>query len=196
MQQEHLQQILSYYVEDAKNHLNTIEQHLLNLQSTIREPAKVNELFNAARCGIVGGASLLPISRLHVSSIHQAGFCLVDCFNVFQQEGSVKVDQKLEDLLMQVLYALKNLIEPLRESSSLTDERIAQVMSEIESIRNALMVHLNGLVRQSRSASHPEIAIASDLTHDVPTLEDLESLIDELLLDESSGKSVPNLERE
>jgi len=183
---------MGYYIEDAQNHLNLIEQHLLNLQSTIADPERVSELFRAARCGIVGGASLLPISNAQISSIHQTGFCLADCFNIFQQEGSLKVDQKLEDLLMQVFDKLKRLIEQLEEPSGLSDDRATQVMSEIEPTRKALMAHLNWLVQQSHSANKPEVAIAFDSADDMTSLEDLESLIDDLSLDGTSANSVRN----
>jgi chemosensory pili system protein ChpA (sensor histidine kinase/response regulator) len=187
MQPEHLQQIMGYYIEDAKEHLQVIEQHLLNLPSTIEDPERVSELLSAARCGIVGGANILPISSIHMSSIHQAGFCLVDCCNVFQQVDSLKVDQKLEDLLMQVFYTLKQLIEPLKKPSGLTDEKVAQVMSEVESVRRALMAHLNVLVNQSHRANYAQSTLASDSPDDIPCLEDLESLIDNLSQESSIG---------
>lgn len=204
MQPEHLQQIMGYYIEDAQNHLKVIEQHLLNLQSTIEDPESVSDLFLAVRCGIVGGTNMLPISNLHINNIHKTSFCLVDCFKILQQQGCVKVDQQLEDLLKQVFYTLKGLIEQLREPSGLTDDQAKQVMSEIEAIREALMAHLNGLVMRSHNGNHSEIAIAErcgesvaslkesaqsapDSTDDIPCLEDLESLIDELSLDSSSS---------
>lgn len=190
MQSEHLTQIMSYYMEDAKNHLAVIEQYLLNLQSTIEDPESVNDLFRAVRCGIIGGTNMLPISNLHISSIHKTGFCLVDCFKVFQQQGSVKVDQKLQDLLMQVFYDLKALIDPLKEPSCLTNEKTQQVLSEVELTRKALMEHLNWIVQRSRHMNHyTEIAIAQDSTStdDLFSLEDLESVIDELSLDSASA---------
>ena len=189
MQSEHLQQIMDYYIEDAQNHLKVIEQYLLNLQSTIEDPESVNDLFLAVRCGIIGGTNLLPISSNHINSIHQTGFCLVDCFKVFQREGSLKVDQKLQDLLIQVFYALKALIEQLREPSSLTHENTEKVMFEVKLTRKALMEHLNGLVRGSalsssaslsRNSNASEIAIVPDASDNIPSLEDLESVIDEL----------------
>lgn len=194
MQSEHLQQIMSYYIEDAKNHLTVIEKYLLNLQTTIEDPESVNDLFRAVRCGIIGGTNMLPISHLHISSIHKTGFCLVDCFKVFQQEGSIKVDQKLEDLLMQVFYALKVLIDPLKEPSCLTNEKTQRVMSELEITRKALMEHLNWIVQRSRNMNHyTEIAIAEDstLTDEVFSLDDLESVIDELSLDSASAHLTP-----
>ena len=196
MQPEHLQQIMGYYLEDAKAHLQVIEQHLLNLQSTIEDPEMVSDLLGAARCGIVGGANMLPISRLHISSIHKTGFCLVDCFKVFQREGSLKVDQKLKDLLMELFYALKALIEPLREPSGLTDEQVAQIMSGIESVREALMAHLNVLVKRSHSASYSREVLMSDSEDDLPSLEDLETLIDNLSLDIFSANSLPGSQQD
>jgi chemosensory pili system protein ChpA (sensor histidine kinase/response regulator) len=169
MQSEHLQQIMDYYIEDAQNHLAIIEQHLLKLQSTIEDPEIVSELFRAARCGIVGGANLLPISSFYINSIHKTGFCLVDCLKVIQQQGSIKIDQKLKDLLMQVFYRLKSLIEQLRQPSNLKDDQAKQVISEIEPIRAALMAHLHGLSHQSRGANRREVgkrsaANVSDVT--------------------------------
>jgi len=42
------QRILGYFIEEAKDHLNTIEQGLLNLQNTLEDPEIVNEVFRAA----------------------------------------------------------------------------------------------------------------------------------------------------
>ena len=39
---EQQQRIMQYFIEEAKDHLNTIEQGLLNLQSTIEDPEQVN----------------------------------------------------------------------------------------------------------------------------------------------------------
>lgn len=213
MQSEHLQQIMDYYIEDAQNHLAIIEQHLLKLQSTIEDPEIVSELFRAARCGIVGGANLLPISSFYINSIHKTGFCLVDCLKVIQQQGSIKIDQKLKDLLMQVFYRLKSLIEQLRQPSNLKDDQAKQVISEIEPIRAALMAHLHGLSHQSGGMNRQELAlmkccnvsdvtlqesahIASELEEDIPSLEELESLFDELFLDSSCANVAPSSQDE
>ena len=42
---EQQQRIMGYFIEEAKDHLNTIEQGLLNLQTTIEDPELVNEVF-------------------------------------------------------------------------------------------------------------------------------------------------------
>ncbi|HEY9606788.1 MAG TPA: hypothetical protein V6C85_34585 [Allocoleopsis sp.] len=186
MKPEHLQQILGYYLEDAQNHLIVIEQHLLNLQGTIKNPKVVGELFLAARCSIVGGASLLPISSTYITSIHQTGFCIADCFHVLQQERAIEVDSKLEGLLLQVFHTLKELIEQLKEPAGLTDDKATEAIAQLEPTRKALMVHLNWLVQRSHAKNHPESAIALDSTEGVPSLEDLESVIDKLSMDNAS----------
>lgn len=185
MQPEQLQQIMNYYLEDANNHLKTIEQYLLNLQRTIEDPEMVSDLLRAVRCGIVGGANLLPISNTHINSIHKTGLYLVDCFKIFQKEGSLKVDQKLQDLLMQLFYTLKSLIEPLGESSGLPDDETEQVLSEVEQIRKAIIEHFQWLVMRSRSANSSDVPIAPNPEEedDVSSLDDLELVIDELSLD-------------
>jgi len=45
MSQEPDQCILGYFIEEGKDHLNTIEQGLLNLQNTLEDPEIVNEVF-------------------------------------------------------------------------------------------------------------------------------------------------------
>ena len=138
---------------------------------------------------------MLPISSTYISSIHSTGFCLVDCCKVLQQQGSVKVDQKLENLLMQVFYTLKELIEQLREPSGFKDDRAEQVMSQVELTRKALMAHLNWLVQQAHSTNSLEVAIAPN-EDEVYSLEDLESLIDNLSLDRNSVNSTPTEEQD
>ncbi|MBC7516036.1 MAG: Hpt domain-containing protein, partial [Alkalinema sp. FL-bin-369] len=54
MQPEQQQRIMGYFIEEAKDHLNTIEQGLLNLQGTLDDSEMVNEVFRAAH-SVKGG---------------------------------------------------------------------------------------------------------------------------------------------
>jgi chemosensory pili system protein ChpA (sensor histidine kinase/response regulator) len=67
MQPEQQQRIMGYFIEEAKDHLNTIEQGVLNLQSTIEDQEMVNELFRAAH-SVKGGAAMLGLKQ-HPASI-------------------------------------------------------------------------------------------------------------------------------
>jgi len=186
MQPEQLQQIKGYYLEAAEAHLRLIEQHLLHLRSTLKDPDQVNALYHATRCGIVGGANLLPISQLHTQGIHQIGLCLVDCVYLIQQQGSLKVDQTLQALLMQVFYSLKKLIRAMNAPSNLTDDQVRHITSTTESMKEQLKDHLKGLSRHPSSA-HRE-AVSTEET-EILSLDDLQSLIDELLEDRSINHS-------
>ncbi len=44
---EQQQRILGYFIEEARDHLNTIEQGLLNLESTLNDPEMISEVFRA-----------------------------------------------------------------------------------------------------------------------------------------------------
>ena len=81
---------------------------------------------------------------------------------------------------MQVFYALKKLIEAMNEPSSLTDEQVMKTMSTTESMREQLKNHLKGLSRHPLSANR-DVASAQEM--ETPSLDDLQSLIDELLQD-------------
>ncbi|MBW4498378.1 MAG: response regulator [Scytonema hyalinum WJT4-NPBG1] len=135
------QRILGYFIEEAKDHLNTIEQGLLNLQSTLDDPEMINEVFRAAH-SIKGGAAMLGLS-----SIQHTGHRLEDCFKVLKNHP-VKVDQKLESLFLGVCDTLKALLEHLQQPFGLTEETASTLMSETEPVFKRLHEHLEFLVHQ------------------------------------------------
>ncbi|KAB8319914.1 response regulator [Tolypothrix campylonemoides VB511288] len=135
------QRILGYFIEEAKDHLNTIEQGLLNLQSTLDDPEMMNEVFRAAH-SIKGGAAMLGLS-----SIQHTAHRLEDCFKVLKNHP-VKVDQKLESLFLGVCDTLKALLEHLQQPFGLTEETANTLMSETEPVFKWLHEHLEFLVDQ------------------------------------------------
>lgn len=48
MNEEAQKRILNYFIEEARDHLATIEQGLLSLRDTVGDPEQINELFRAA----------------------------------------------------------------------------------------------------------------------------------------------------
>ncbi len=90
-QQKHM---LGYFIEEAKDHLNTIEQGLLNLQDTLTDPGMVDKIFRAAH-SLQAGAAMLEIN-----SIQQIAHHLQDYFNVLKECPTIQVDQKLESLFL------------------------------------------------------------------------------------------------
>jgi chemotaxis protein histidine kinase CheA/ActR/RegA family two-component response regulator len=138
---EQQQRIMGYFIEEAKDHLNTIEQGLLNLQATIEDPELVNEVFRAAH-SVKGGAAMLGLT-----SIQQTSHRLEDSFKVLK-ECSVKVDQQLESLFLRIFDTLQALLEQLSGPFGLTEELGEQMVRELEPVFEELNGHLGGLVGQ------------------------------------------------
>ncbi|OKH34841.1 hypothetical protein NIES2101_38395 [Calothrix sp. HK-06] len=136
---EQQQRILGYFIEEARDHLNTIEQGLLNLQETLNDPEMINEVFRAAH-SIKGGAAMLSLN-----SIQRTAHRLEDCFKVLK-ENPIIVDQKLESLFLGVSDTLKALLEHLSGPFGLSEEAAANLMSEAEPVFGWLNEHLESLL--------------------------------------------------
>ncbi len=146
MQPEQQQRIMGYFIEEAKDHLNTIEQGLLSLQSTIEDTEMMNEVFRAAH-SVKGGAGMLGIN-----SIHRTAHRLEDCLKVLQ-ESPVKVDSNLESLFLQVFDTLEALVEQLQSPFGLSDEIASGMMSDAAPVFEQLNTHIEQLVRSSANAA-------------------------------------------
>ena len=159
MQSEQQQRIMEYFIEEAKDHLNTIEQGLLSLQSTLEDREVLNEVFRAAH-SVKGGAAMLGLN-----SIQHTAHRLEDCFKVLQ-ELPVKADSQLESLFLRVFDTLQALVEQLQSPFGLTEEATSEIMSEAEPVFEELNTHLETLVQQAERASvatveAPKVALAN-----------------------------------
>ena len=107
------QQIIHYFIEEAQEHLETVEQGLLDLAEVISDAERVNEMFRAAH-SIKGGAAMLGFESIQGTAHH-----LEDCFKILR-DHPVPIDQKLETLFLQGYDALKALVEELANSPTLS----------------------------------------------------------------------------
>lgn len=153
MQPEQQQRILGYFIEEAREHLNTIEQGLLKLQDTLNDPEMINEVFRAAH-SIKGGAAMLGLN-----SIQQTSHRLEDCFKVLK-EHPIQVDQKLESLFLGVSDTLKALLDHVGSPFGLSEETANTLMLETEPFLEGLNQHLELLVEQSGASTTPVTATA------------------------------------
>lgn len=147
MMPEQESRLLGYFIEEAKDHLNTIEQGLLNLPDTLKDSEMVNEIFRAAH-SLKGGAAMLGLN-----SIQQTAHHLEDYFKVLQECQNLRVDQKLESLLLRVFDTLQELIEHL-EHKSLNLDVANRLMLEVEPVFVAINQHLGWLVAQAEGNRH------------------------------------------
>ncbi|NDJ16524.1 Hpt domain-containing protein [Myxacorys almedinensis] len=139
MQSVKQQQILGYFLEEAKEHLDTIEQGLVDLRSTMADSERVNELFRAAH-SIKGGAAMLGFDSIQKTAHH-----FEDCFKVLK-EHSVKVDQRVEDLFLTGFDTLKALIVELQSPFGLREETAQQAVLAAEPTFNELQTYLQLLI--------------------------------------------------
>jgi chemotaxis protein histidine kinase CheA/ActR/RegA family two-component response regulator len=175
---EQQQRILGYFIEEARDHLNTIEQGLLNLEGTLNDPEMISEVFRAAH-SIKGGAAMLGLT-----SIQHTSHRLEDCFKVLK-DNPVQIDQKLESLFLGVSDTLKSLLEHLSGPYGLSEDAANTLMSETEPVFKWLYQHLELLVEQAKSGG----ASSSDTTELPTTSVDNVSTLTEIFL----RRDIPNL---
>lgn len=165
MQSEQQQRIMGYFIEEAKDHLNTIEQGLLNLQSTIADSEMMNEVFRAAH-SIKGGAAMLGLN-----SIQRVSHRLEDFFKLLK-ESPVQIDQRLETQFLRVFDALQELVGQLQGPFGLTDESSKATLEAVEPVFEELEQQLKSLVVATPGVGAAPLVDEHDLrcflTQDVP----------------------------
>ncbi len=161
MQPDDQQRIMGYFIEEAKEHLDTIEQGLLHLQNTIDDTETMNGLFRAAH-SVKGGAAMLG---LH--SIQKISHRLEDYFKQLK-ENPIQVDQQLESLFLGGFDGLHKLLDFIQEPFGLTKEKEALVMQEAEPIFEALEAHLNSLIASGAPAGTATVAMERAFSTEVP----------------------------
>ena len=140
MDQDKQKQITGYFIEEAKEHLQTIESGLLNLQTLMSDTEAVNEIFRAAH-SIKGGAAMLGFSSIqHVSHNFE------DYFKIMRENSTLKVDQHLQTLFLQAFDKLQELVELLQSPYGLTKDAVDVIMSGSDQIFANLKSHLQNLI--------------------------------------------------
>jgi chemotaxis protein histidine kinase CheA len=140
MDQDKQKQITGYFIEEAKEHLQTIESGLLNLQSLMGNSESVNEIFRAAH-SIKGGAAMLGFS-----SIQHVAHNFEDYFKVIRENTNFQVDQDLQTLFLQAFDKLQELVEHLQSPYGLTKDAVDNVMAGSDQIFANLKNHLQNLI--------------------------------------------------
>ncbi|MEN9240704.1 MAG: response regulator [Thermostichus sp. DG02_3_bins_51] len=172
MNEEAQKRILSYFIEEARDHLTTIEQGLLNLRDNMNDPELINELFRAAH-SIKGGSAMLGLT-----SIQRTAHRMEDFFNVFRSNpGRVPVDQHLETLLLRAFDGLSLLLDEMQSPRGLTEEVSRTTLAELEPVFQETERHIQNLLGEgsvSTSTPAPKVAAArtaqQDMAEVVPQL--------------------------
>ncbi|WP_421657557.1 Hpt domain-containing protein [Leptothermofonsia sp. ETS-13] len=158
MQATKQQQILGYFIEEAKEHLDTIEQGLVNLKATMADSEQLNELFRAAH-SVKGGAAMLGFNSIQRVSHH-----LEDCFKQLK-EHPVEIDQHLENLFLKGFDTLKDLVEELQSPYGLRAEDAEQAVQTAEPLFAELQNYLNKRMKGAGTptAAQPSVKTGAEL---------------------------------
>ena len=153
------QRILGYFIEEAKEHLDTLEKGILELSSITEDTERINELFRAAH-SLKGGAAMLGYN-----GIQKTAHRLEDSFKIFR-EHEVPVDQRLENLFLQAFDVLQHLIRQLESPQGLTEEDSTAIMEEANPAFTQLQDYLAQLIGEeaAKSIEEPELQVPNPVT--------------------------------
>ncbi|MGF1490544.1 MAG: Hpt domain-containing protein [Prochloraceae cyanobacterium] len=158
------QRLLGYFIEEAKEHLDTLEKGILELSAVMQDTERVNELFRAAH-SIKGGAAMLGYN-----SIQKVAHRLEDAFKILK-ENSIEVDQRLESLFLKAYDVLQDLVERLESAMELPESEVAGIMEDAEphfaELQAYLQESLDGGGSKPAAAAAQSVSTPIDITEKV-----------------------------
>jgi chemotaxis protein histidine kinase CheA len=147
------QRILGYFIEEAKEHLQTLEQGILQLATSVQDTETVNEMFRAAH-SVKGGAAMLGYT-----SIQKTAHRLEDSFKILK-DNPVDVDRKLETLFLNGYDHLQDLIDRLENSADFSDGDAVEILQQAESN----FAVLDGYLQQLLSGGSGQVDVPQQIT--------------------------------
>ena len=147
------QRILGYFIEEAKEHLQTLEQGILQLATSVQDTETVNEMFRAAH-SVKGGAAMLGYT-----SIQKTAHRLEDSFKILK-DNPVDVDRKLETLFLNGYDHLQDLIDRLENSADFSDGDAVEILQQAESN----FAVLDGYLQQLLSGGSGQVDVSQQIT--------------------------------
>ncbi|WP_017304942.1 hybrid sensor histidine kinase/response regulator [Spirulina subsalsa] len=148
MDAEQRQKITGYFVLEAKEHLEVIEQSLQDLQSTVDDPEMIQEVYRGAH-SIKGGAAMLDLESIRLTANR-----LEDYFK-FLKNNPRPVDEGLTHLLSPIYQGLCRMIDQVEKTITLPEEFAAPVMAEIEPLFAQVTQYLESSPQTSPRGSSP-----------------------------------------
>ncbi len=140
--------ILGYFLEEAVEHLNTIEQGLLNLPETVKQPTMIRELFRAAH-SIKGSAAMLGLA-----DVQKVGNQFEANFKLLKEQPQIVVDKQLQSLFLESFRFLRAGIEEVRVSK----DPYRQDPNTPDPIGDPVFEELKSYLQQLLSTTEPTVA--------------------------------------
>ncbi|MEG4281528.1 Hpt domain-containing protein [Microcoleus sp. A006_D1] len=136
---EQLQRIIGYFLEEAAEHIQIIEQGLQGLQNTVQAPQRIHQLIRASH-SIKGGAAMLGFS-----SIQRIAHRLEDYLKLLR-ECPIAIDNRLQSLLTAVFDILAALVSKVSKGFGLNHEDANQLLCVAAPVFDELDAYLRVLI--------------------------------------------------
>lgn len=136
---EQLQRIIGYFLEEATEHLQTIQEGLQNIQNAVEAPQRVHQLIRASH-SIKGGAAMLGFS-----SIQRIAHRFEDYLKLLR-ECPIAVDTRLQSLLLQIFELEVALVHKVSKNFGLNQEDANQIVCLAEPVFDELDAYLRVLI--------------------------------------------------
>jgi chemotaxis protein histidine kinase CheA len=133
-----LDQITELFLMEGREHLETLEKGLVDLQSTMKDPENISEMFRAAH-SVKGGAAMLGLD-----SIREVSHRLEDCFKILRDDPAPPVDQTSESLFLKGVDTLKDLLDLLEKGPR--EKEASQLVKQVMPVFTELENHLKDLL--------------------------------------------------
>lgn len=139
MSSEQEERIKRLFIVEAEEHLQTLENLLVDLKATMEDTESVNEMYRAAH-SVKGGAAMLGFK-----SVNKIAHRLEDCFKILK-DNPVEIDLTIESQFIKGYDVLKELVEKIQDPYGLQDEDGEQIVRGALPFFTDLENHLNGLI--------------------------------------------------
>lgn len=124
-----MSQYLQIFIEESNDHLQSLNEHLLNLEHTPDDIQILNEIFRAAHTlkGMAGTMGFVKMQKL----THNVENVLSDI-----RSGKLKVNSDMLDILFQCLDALENYVDEIIKTGQEGSEEYKNLMDALERLIN------------------------------------------------------------
>ncbi|MFN3926038.1 MAG: response regulator [Pseudanabaenaceae cyanobacterium] len=135
------QRIIGYFIEEAKEHLETIYKGLQDFSQTVKDKEAIHEMYRAAH-SIKGGAAMLG-----VEPVRFLAYYLEDFFKVIKENQHLVPDRQLVDLFLEGYAYLPQLLKKLETNFEIPPEMSKAAIESGTITMDKLGAHLHELLQ-------------------------------------------------
>lgn len=140
MSSEQEERIKRLFLLEAEEHLQTLENMLVDLKATMADSESVNEMYRAAH-SVKGGAAMLGFN-----SVQKIAHRLEDCFKILK-DNPVNIDSTVETEFVKGYDVLKELVDRIQGPYGLREEEGEEMVQKALPFFTDLENHLNNLLK-------------------------------------------------